>query len=111
MGDYLGHDPAFVRMAARETVGTLSEKLVRERKAAIVSHIEGEIIISRPVEKVCDFVADERDEPRYNLRIISLVGWRGRRQEQNIWGDMERLLERGGGEAHESGRSDVPGAR
>ena len=29
-------------------------------------HIEGEIVIGRPVEEVFDFVADERNEPRYN---------------------------------------------
>ena len=28
--------------------------------------IEGEIVIKRPVEEVFDFVADERNEPRYN---------------------------------------------
>ncbi len=28
--------------------------------------IEGEILIDRPVEEVFDFVADERNEPRYN---------------------------------------------
>ena len=28
--------------------------------------IEGEIVINRPVEEVFDFVADERNEPRYN---------------------------------------------
>ncbi len=28
--------------------------------------IEGEILISRPAEEVFDFVADERNEPRYN---------------------------------------------
>ena len=31
--------------------------------------IEGEIVISRPVEEVFDFVADERNEPRYNARM------------------------------------------
>ncbi|HEX6798777.1 MAG TPA: SRPBCC family protein, partial [Ktedonobacterales bacterium] len=34
-----------------------------------VSHVEGEIIINRPVEEVFDFVADERNEPRYNPRM------------------------------------------
>jgi len=32
--------------------------------------IEGEIIIERPVEEVFDFVADERNEPRYNPRMV-----------------------------------------
>src|SRR6266540_2070864 len=31
--------------------------------------IEGEIVIDRPVEEVFDFVADERNEPRYNPRL------------------------------------------
>ena len=35
-----------------------------------MAHIEGEIIIQRPVEDVFDFVADERNEPRYNPRMI-----------------------------------------
>ena len=31
--------------------------------------IQGEIAIDRPVDEVFDFVADERNEPRYNPRI------------------------------------------
>jgi len=31
--------------------------------------IEGEIVINRPVEDVFDFVADERNEPRYNPQM------------------------------------------
>lgn len=31
--------------------------------------IEGEIVIERPVDEVFDFVADERNEPRYNPRL------------------------------------------
>jgi hypothetical protein len=31
-----------------------------------MADINGEIIIHRPVEEVFDFVADERNEPRYN---------------------------------------------
>lgn len=33
-------------------------------------HIEGEIAINRPVEEVFDFVADERNEPSYNRRML-----------------------------------------
>ena len=33
-------------------------------------HIEGEIVINRPVEIVFDFVANECNEPRYNPRIL-----------------------------------------
>jgi len=36
-----------------------------------MTRIEGEIIIDRPVEEVFDFVADERNEPRYNPRMLS----------------------------------------
>jgi carbon monoxide dehydrogenase subunit G len=39
------------------------------REAKMV-HIEGEIVIARPVEEVFDFVADERNEPRYNPRLL-----------------------------------------
>ena len=35
-----------------------------------MAHIEGEITIGRPVGEVFDFVADERNEPRYNPRMI-----------------------------------------
>jgi uncharacterized protein YndB with AHSA1/START domain len=31
--------------------------------------IEGEIVIDRPVEEVFDFVADERNEPRFNPQM------------------------------------------
>ncbi len=31
-----------------------------------MAEIAGEIVISRPVEEVFDFVADERNEPKYN---------------------------------------------
>jgi hypothetical protein len=34
-----------------------------------VAHIEGEILFGRPVEEVFDFVADERNEPRFNSRM------------------------------------------
>ncbi|HVB44290.1 MAG TPA: SRPBCC family protein [Streptosporangiaceae bacterium] len=35
-----------------------------------MTHIKGEITIERPVEVVFDFVADERNEPRYNPRML-----------------------------------------
>jgi uncharacterized protein YndB with AHSA1/START domain len=34
-----------------------------------MARIEGELVIHRPVYEVFDFVADERNEPRYNPRI------------------------------------------
>jgi hypothetical protein len=36
-----------------------------------MARIDGEIMIHRPVEEVLDFVADERNEPRYNPRMLS----------------------------------------
>jgi Polyketide cyclase / dehydrase and lipid transport len=35
-----------------------------------MTHVEGEIIINRPVEDVFDFVADERNEPLYNREML-----------------------------------------
>ena len=35
-----------------------------------MAFIEGEIIIARPAEAVFDFVADQRNEPRYNPRMV-----------------------------------------
>jgi Polyketide cyclase / dehydrase and lipid transport len=35
-----------------------------------MARIEGEIMINRPVEEVFDFVADERNEPHYNPRMV-----------------------------------------
>lgn len=35
-----------------------------------MAHIAGEVTIDAPVEEVFDFVADERNEPRYNPRIV-----------------------------------------
>ena len=32
--------------------------------------IEGEIVIGRPIEEVFDFVADERNEPTFNPRML-----------------------------------------
>jgi uncharacterized protein YndB with AHSA1/START domain len=36
-----------------------------------MAQIEGEIVIARPVEEVFDFVADERNEPRFNRQMSS----------------------------------------
>ncbi len=35
-----------------------------------MTHIAGEVTIAAPVEEVFDLVADERNEPRYNPRIV-----------------------------------------
>jgi hypothetical protein len=32
--------------------------------------IEGEIVISRPVEMVFDYVADQSNEPQYNPQMV-----------------------------------------
>ena len=34
-----------------------------------MAQIQGELVINRPIHEVFDFVADERNEPRYNPRI------------------------------------------
>jgi Polyketide cyclase / dehydrase and lipid transport len=40
-----------------------------------VTHISGELRIARPVEAVFDFIADSRNEPRYNpdMRSVELL--------------------------------------
>ena len=35
----------------------------------MTARVKGELVIERPVEEVFDFVADERNEPRFNLRM------------------------------------------
>ena len=35
-----------------------------------MARVEGEIIIARPVDEVFEFVADERNEPGYNPRMV-----------------------------------------
>ena len=36
-----------------------------------MAHVTGQIIIHRPIDEVFDFVADERNEPRYNAQMIA----------------------------------------
>lgn len=36
-----------------------------------MAHVKGEITVSRSVEEVFDFVADERHEPQYNYEMLS----------------------------------------
>ena len=40
------------------------------RRAPAMAHIEGAIVIERPVEEVFDCVADERNEPSYNPNML-----------------------------------------
>ncbi len=35
-----------------------------------MARIEGEIVIGRPVDVVFDYVADQSNEPQYNLRMV-----------------------------------------
>jgi hypothetical protein len=62
--------------------------------------IEGEIAINRPVEEVFDFVADERNEPRYNSRIRRVeklvpgpigLGTRFQAETKTIMGRPQRI--------------------
>lgn len=36
-----------------------------------MAYISGEVMIAAPIEEVFDLVADERNEPKYNRRIVS----------------------------------------
>jgi Polyketide cyclase / dehydrase and lipid transport len=51
---------------------TLHEQgdLYKRKGEKNMTHIEHEIVINRPVEEVFDFVADGRNEPEYNPRIL-----------------------------------------
>ncbi len=64
--------------------------------------IEGELVIKRPVDEVFDFVADERNEPRYNPRMASVelvstgpigVGSRFRATNRSIGRTVEIVIE------------------
>jgi hypothetical protein len=65
-------------------------------------HIEGDIVINRPVEDVFDFVADERNEPRYNPRMIRAeklsagpigLGTRWRAETRRMLGTAEMTID------------------
>ena len=64
--------------------------------------IKGEVIINRPAEAVFDFVADERNEPRFNthMRLVEKttegpigVGTRFRAEIVSMGRPMEMLIE------------------
>jgi uncharacterized protein YndB with AHSA1/START domain len=64
--------------------------------------IEGEIVINRPVDEVFDFVADARNEPRYNPRMLRAeklspgpigVGTRFRDEIKSMGGPAEITIE------------------
>jgi hypothetical protein len=54
-------------VVATEPGGSPSQE--HNGKSVGAVHIEGEVVIRRPVEVVFDFVADERNEPIYNPRM------------------------------------------
>lgn len=65
-------------------------------------HIAGEITINRPVDEVFDFVADARNEPRYNPRILRAeqlsdgpigLGTRFRDEARSLGRPVEILIE------------------
>jgi hypothetical protein len=58
-----------------------------------MARIEGEIIIDRPVDVVFDYVADQRNEPRYNPQMVRAERSMGIRQEQRIWASLKKHLE------------------
>ena len=67
-----------------------------------MARIEGQIVVERSVAEVFDFVADERNEPRYNPRMLSaeLVsdapigpGSRFRAELKKLRGTMPMIIE------------------
>jgi hypothetical protein len=67
-----------------------------------MTRIEGEIVINRPLEEVFDFVADERNEPRYTPRMLRAekispgpigVGTRFRAETKTMRGSAEMVIE------------------
>lgn len=67
-----------------------------------MTRIEGEMVIKRPLEEVFDFVADERNEPRYNPRMLRAekvssgpigVGTCFRAETTTMRGSAEMLIE------------------
>ena len=58
-------------MGIPPSVGRILEQTGFDVSRGTVALVTGEIIIHRPVEEVFDFVADERNEPRYNPRLVS----------------------------------------
>jgi len=67
-----------------------------------MARIEGDIVITRPVEEVFDFVADERNEPRYNPRMLRAEkispgpigeGTRFRAETRTMRGSAEMMIE------------------
>jgi uncharacterized protein YndB with AHSA1/START domain len=75
---------------------------VRCDEEPVVARIEGEIVINRPVEEVFDFLADERNEPLYNPRMLRAekispgplgVGTRFRAETKTMRGTAEMTIE------------------
>jgi len=67
-----------------------------------VVHIEGEIIIRRSPEDVFDYVADERNEPRFNAQLLRVeqvtpapigLGTRFRAQAEGKRGPVDMMIE------------------
>ncbi|HEX5383825.1 MAG TPA: SRPBCC family protein [Propionibacteriaceae bacterium] len=67
-----------------------------------MGRISGEILIKRQVEQVFDYVADQRNEPIYNPRMLHSekitdgpvgVGTRFRVTAQSGWREIEMLIE------------------
>lgn len=79
--------PTRILASARATVGASASRVrvqwagLRVRRSRVggsvggVRHLYGQIRIARPVEVVFDFIADSRNEPRYNpdMRTVTLL--------------------------------------
>ncbi len=69
----IGPFSALIRRAILRRVRSDAERAGSSRSGARAVRIDGEIVINRPVDEVFDFVADERNEPRYNPRLLRVV--------------------------------------
>jgi hypothetical protein len=59
-----------IKRRAEKPAAGRAENMTRPRRR--LPAIRGEIVIERPVEEVFDVVADERNEPRYNPRLVTV---------------------------------------
>lgn len=66
----IGPFSALIRRAILRRLKSDVETARPPRRESRKVRIEGEILINRSVDKVFDFVADERNEPRYNPRLL-----------------------------------------
>jgi menaquinone-dependent protoporphyrinogen oxidase len=97
--DYRVSDPVSADAGAQGGRDDLGEQ---QSTRVAMARVEGEITIQRQVEEVFDFVADERNEPRYNPRMLDAqlisdarigLGARFRAELKTIRGTMPMMIE------------------